>query len=112
MNVQLNDDYGWILDVQGLIPRDVLERVIRVLRLEEVLHVQGSATFELEGVRSEFARIGIRAFHPEVFREFKRKKLKRALSELGPHPLTYTRRALSEILETAFILDMMEKGEK
>jgi len=47
-----------------------------------------------------------------MFRKLKKNQLRRALSELDSDPSMDTRCALSEILETAFILDMIEKGEK
>ncbi len=111
MSIQLNDDDCLTLEVQGLIPREILEGV-RTLPLNYVLHAKACASAELEGVRSEFARIGLRAFQPIMFRKLKKNQLRRALSELDSDPSLVTVCTLSEILETAFILDMLEKGEK
>jgi hypothetical protein len=111
------DEHDWrTWGVGDLIPEDVLKRMAALplmgvdhLHGLDVNHLEGSAYFELDAVSKKFARHGIRCFHPTVFKELKRKKLKRALAELDPDPSMDTVCAMSEILETAFILAMMER---
>lgn len=109
MSISINDD-ELTLGVRGVIPKNIFERVRR-LPLHYMLEAKGSACFELDRVRSDFERFGIRAYRPTMFKKLKKKQLRRALSEVHPVPSMDTFCTLIEILETAFILEMIEKEE-